>query len=120
MNWKQSIPRLFVIISVTFVLCSLISCGKKHNATAGSQIIVAAKNGDLEKVKALLKANPDLVSSKDNGDFTPCCASTAERNKLFVGDEVTSLILIPDFQLKTLCIVSDANQFPPRQFTGIF
>ena len=36
-----------------------------------SKIHVAAKLGDLEKVKALLKGNPDLVFSKDNYGNTP-------------------------------------------------
>ena len=39
------------------VWSSLAFCGEIHDA---------AKNGDLEKVKALLKANPDLVFSKDD------------------------------------------------------
>src|SRR6185436_4705997 len=36
-----------------------------------SRIFAAIKKGDLEKVKALLKANPDLVFTKDHTDWTP-------------------------------------------------
>ncbi|MGP8200312.1 MAG: ankyrin repeat domain-containing protein [Limisphaerales bacterium] len=39
-------------------------------ATTDTTIHDAAKNGDLEKVKGLLKANPDLVSSKDDDGMT--------------------------------------------------
>ena len=42
---------------VALVWSSLAFCGEIHDA---------AKDGDLEKVKALLKDNPDLVNSKDN------------------------------------------------------
>jgi len=36
-----------------------------------SEIHEAAKNGDLEKVKALLKDNPDLAFNKDSDGATP-------------------------------------------------
>ena len=36
-----------------------------------SRICVAAKNGDLQSVLALLRENPDLVSSKDPSGLTP-------------------------------------------------
>ena len=36
-----------------------------------SRIFAAIKKGDLEKVKTLLKANPDLVFTKDPTDWTP-------------------------------------------------
>jgi hypothetical protein len=35
-----------------------------------SRIFAAIKEGDLEKVKALLKTNPDLVFKKDHTDWT--------------------------------------------------
>ena len=41
---------------------SLAFCGDIHDA---------ARRGDLEKVKAVLKDNPDLVSSKDGNGETP-------------------------------------------------
>ena len=34
-------------------------------------IFAAIQKGDLEKVKALLKANPDLVFKTDHADWTP-------------------------------------------------
>jgi ankyrin repeat protein len=34
------------------------------------RFIDAARDGDLEKVKALLKDNPELVSTKDNDGWT--------------------------------------------------
>ncbi len=39
---------------------SQVFCGEIHDA---------AKNGDLEKIKALLKDNPNLVSSKDTNNI---------------------------------------------------
>jgi len=59
------IPRLAAITLlalVTLAWNSLALCDEIHNA---------AKSGDLAKVKALLKVNPDLVSSKDNDGVTP-------------------------------------------------
>jgi len=41
----------------------------------------AAKNGDLEKVKALLLANHDLIFSKGNEDRTPLHFAAAKGNK---------------------------------------
>lgn len=49
-----------------------------------SDIHDAALSGDLEKVKALLKANPDLVSSKDGGGATPLHAAAAAGRKNIV------------------------------------
>jgi len=51
--------KLAAITLVTLVWSRLAFCGEIHDA---------AKAGDLEKVKALLKANPDLVFSKDEHD----------------------------------------------------
>jgi hypothetical protein len=44
---------------------------RKHPPSVSSGIHDAAKNGDLEKVRVLLKDNPDSVSSKGNDDWTP-------------------------------------------------
>ncbi len=52
---------LSLLLFVT-LLCRAAFCGEIHDA---------AKSGDLEKVKNLLKNNPDLVSSKDNDGATP-------------------------------------------------
>jgi ankyrin repeat protein len=41
----------------------------------------AAKKDDLEEVKALLKENPDLVSSKDESDETPLHLAVANGYK---------------------------------------
>lgn len=55
-NW---IRRSTIMLSV-LVWSSQAFCGEIHDA---------AKNGDLEKIKALLKDNPDLVSSKDTNNI---------------------------------------------------
>ena len=56
------IPRRAAVMLVALAWSSLAFCGEIHDA---------AKDGDLEKVKALLKDNPDLVFSKDNDGATP-------------------------------------------------
>jgi ankyrin repeat protein len=53
------IPRVAAVTLVALAWSSLAFCGEVHDAAAG---------GDLGKVKAPLKDNPDLVFSKDNGD----------------------------------------------------
>ena len=40
-----------------------------------------AQRGDLEKVKALLKDNPDLVSSKDTNGWMPLHAAAIDGHK---------------------------------------
>jgi 26S proteasome non-ATPase regulatory subunit 10 len=47
----------------------------------GDGIHEAAKNGDLEKVKALLKDNPDLVFSKDNDGRMPLSWAVLNNHK---------------------------------------
>jgi ankyrin repeat protein len=55
----------------------------------GGEIHDAAKSGDLEKVKALLKAHPDLVNSKlDDNGYTPLHAAA-----LFGHKDVAELLL---------------------------
>jgi ankyrin repeat protein len=44
---------------------------EKRKAENGREILAAAKSGDLAKVTALLKDNPELVSSKDDYGDTP-------------------------------------------------
>ena len=51
-----------LLTACTLTWSSLAFCGEIHDAT---------KAGDLEKVKALLTANPDLVDSKDKESDTP-------------------------------------------------
>ena len=55
-------PRRRHCTLVALAWSSLAFCGEIHDA---------AKRGDLAKVKALLKDNPDLVFSKDNDGKTP-------------------------------------------------
>jgi ankyrin repeat protein len=50
------IPRRAAVLLVALAWSSLSFCGEIHDA---------AKSGDVEKVKTLLKGNPDSVSSKD-------------------------------------------------------
>jgi len=60
-----SIPRPAAVTLVALIALawsSLAFCGEIHDA---------AMNGDLVKVQALLKGNPDLVSSKDDDGMTP-------------------------------------------------
>jgi len=52
-----TILRRVAILPVTLAWCSLAFCGEIHDA---------AKAGDLEKVKTLLKDKPGLVLSKDD------------------------------------------------------
>ena len=62
-DYSQSMNRKLVAVTlVALVWSSLAFCGEIHDA---------ARNGDLAKVKALLKENPDLVSSKDDDGTTP-------------------------------------------------
>ena len=57
MNWKLAIVAL-----VTLVWSGFAFCGEIHDA---------AEAGNLEKVKALLKDNAELVFSKDDDGNTP-------------------------------------------------
>ena len=73
--------KLVAVTLVALVWSGLAFCGEIH---------VAAKSGDLEKVKALLKANPDLVSSKDDKfGGTPLHLAAATGHK-----DVAELLLI--------------------------
>jgi ankyrin repeat protein len=63
------IPRCAAVLLVALALSCLASCGR--NDVGGSEIHDAAKAGDLEKVKALLKDHPDLVFNKDNDGRSP-------------------------------------------------
>jgi ankyrin repeat protein len=67
---RKSIPRneifmktiILSLLLLNTLLCCPAFCGEIHDA---------ARDGDLEKVKALLKDNPDLVFSKDNVGWMP-------------------------------------------------
>ncbi len=47
----------------------------------GGEILDAAKSGDLERVKALLKQNPALILSRDNNGATPLHMAALNGNK---------------------------------------
>ena len=66
------IPRRAAAALVALALSSLAFCGEIHDA---------ATSGDLEKVKTLLKNNPDLVFSKDNFNNTPLHATADKGHK---------------------------------------
>ena len=63
------ISRLAAVLLVALALSCLAACGRKD--VGGGDIHNAAKAGDLEKVKALLKDHPDLVFNKDNDGRSP-------------------------------------------------
>lgn len=56
------LSRCVALILIALGWSSLAFCGEIHDA---------ARNGDLVRVKALLKNNPDLVFSKDTNGCTP-------------------------------------------------
>ena len=74
------VPRRAAVLLVVLAWSSLAFCGDIHEA---------AKAGDLEKVKALLKDNPDLVFSKDTNGWTPLHFAADEGHK-----EVVAFLLV--------------------------
>src|SRR6266478_249224 len=70
------LTHIAAVTLVALVLYILASCGK--NNVRSDEIYYAAANGDLDKVKALLKDNPDLVSSKDKDGYTPLHLAAVE------------------------------------------
>jgi cytohesin len=80
----SSIFHLVAIMLVALALGSSTSCGRKHHLPTTAEIAAihdAAMSGDLEKVKALLKDNPDLVFSKDAASKTPLYRAAALGHK---------------------------------------
>jgi ankyrin repeat protein len=69
---RSPILRFAGVTLIVLAWNSLAFCGEIHDA---------AQKGDLEKVKALLKNHPDLVSSKDEGDGTPLYWAVANNHK---------------------------------------
>src|SRR5580692_5638508 len=69
--WRQTIFRSAIIVLLLMVLTS---CSRYN-------IFDATENGDLEKVKSLLKDNPDLVFSKDTNGATPLFWAAANGRK---------------------------------------
>ncbi len=79
--------RLSLFTLVTLACGALLSCGKSYNAATngnsdGVSIYHAACDGNLGRVRTLLKDNPDLVFSKDEFGVTPlhCAAFTGQRD----------------------------------------
>jgi len=72
---------------VVLVWSSLAFCGEIHDV---------AKSGDLEKVKALLKGNPDLVFNKDSNGSTPLDMAAQEGFK-----DVAELLLANKAEVNT-------------------
>jgi hypothetical protein len=64
--------RHAAVMLIVLIWSSLAFCGEIHDAAWG---------GDLEKVKALLKKNPDLVFSKDDFGHTPLYLAAASGRK---------------------------------------
>jgi ankyrin repeat protein len=69
MNLINFLRRLFHSQVPCFAIITLIALACRTDAFCG-EIHKAAAAGDLAKVKALLKDNPELVSSRDNNGNT--------------------------------------------------
>ena len=63
------------VLLMSLAWCNLAFCGEIHEAV---------KRGDLVKIKAMIQANPDLVSSKDADGRTPLHWAAAEGRKEIV------------------------------------
>ena len=68
----SSTLRRAVVLLFTLAWAALASAGEIHDA---------AKNGDLNKVRSLLTANPDLVFSKGSQGTTPLHWAAAQGHK---------------------------------------
>jgi hypothetical protein len=68
--YKMAYCLSFLLLAT--LLCRAAFCGEIHDAV---------KSGDLEKVKTLLKTNPDLVFSKGQGGWTPLHYAAKSGNK---------------------------------------
>jgi hypothetical protein len=66
------ISRFTTVLSIALACSTPAFCGEIHDA---------ASSGDLAKVKALLKDNPELVSGKDSNGWTPLHLATMIGNK---------------------------------------
>src|SRR4051812_37988247 len=56
------LPDYIGVVLLAMAFCASTFCGEIH---------IAAKNGDLSKIKELLATNPDLVFSRDSDDEPP-------------------------------------------------
>src|ERR1035441_5944820 len=71
-DYRSPIPCRAAVLLVALAWSSLVFGGEIHEA---------AKAGDLKKVKALLKDNPELVFSKDTNGITPLYWAADRGNK---------------------------------------
>lgn len=69
---RSPIPRGVLVGMIALVWSSVTFGGAIHDA---------ALDGDLEKVKSLLKANPDLVNSKNKNGRTPLYLAASKGHK---------------------------------------
>ena len=76
---RSSINHTVAVLLIALAWSSIAFCGEIHEAAA---------NGDLEKVKALLKADPGSVSNTDNFAATPLHLAVAYERK-----EIAELLL---------------------------
>jgi ankyrin repeat protein len=74
LNWvsRSQIFSLSTLLLITLAWSIPGFCGEIHDA---------AKTGDLVRVKALLKDNPELVSSRDGPDDTPLHVAAQQGHK---------------------------------------
>jgi ankyrin repeat protein len=70
--FHSPIPRLIFITTVGLTWSNLAFCGEIHEA---------AEKGNLARVEALLKENPNLVNVKDNEGYTPLYLASFARKK---------------------------------------
>lgn len=71
--------RITAITLTVLVFSLLVSCGKK--IASKDEIFYAAANGRLDEVKELIKADPDLISSKEEHGYTPLHLAVQEGQK---------------------------------------
>jgi ankyrin repeat protein len=87
----SSVPRLVTVTLVALTWSSLAFCGEIHDAVAA---------GNLEKVKLLLKDNPDLIFSKNTNGSAPLHVAAGSGHKD-----------VAEFLLANKADVSAANNF---------
>jgi ankyrin repeat protein len=80
MNAKTCPLRLFPFLIPCLVAVALIAPAWSVPAFCGP-IHDAARYGDLQKIEALLKDNPELIFSKDNYGNTPLYIAASTGNK---------------------------------------
>ena len=86
MNMPASFSRLChsPIARIAAVILVALACGTgcvSSPSVHRSEIEAAAQQGDVRKIKSLLKDNPDLVFSKDTSGFTPLHVAASAHHK---------------------------------------